>query len=157
MANCNFLEQAIVCFTPDATNTTTTTPLSLFVVAKYPEEGGDPSFVYTDANLAVVDISTLGVGTLSAGQCPVTPPVVEWFPMCDVFTDPVTNVTTKTKFFRQCLTFFDQATLEPTTTVSDFEEDKQTPYTLLGEAQTCPEECPPLVNTGVVTSWGELM
>ena len=154
MADCTDLFNEIVCFTPDEANVITTAPISLFVVAKFDNDGSNPSYVYTDAQMQVVDISTLGTGTLNAGVCVVEPlptPAVSYEKLCDLKDDG-----TDVKFYRQCLTSFDRQG-NPTTVVTDFEEDKTTAYVVEGTVTPCPVACPPLQNSGLQTAWADLV
>lgn len=99
---------------------------------------------YTTADGTVVDTTA---GTVTAGACALTPPDVEYSKLCDVQTDG-----SVVEFFRRTITTFDSVG-DATVTVTDFELDKVTEYTVTGDVTACNEDCEPAVAQGVVTSW----
>lgn len=100
---------------------------------------------YTDASGAPVDTSA---GTVTAGACAMIPPDVEWEKLCDVQADG-----TIVEFLRRSITTFDSVGT-PTVTVTDWELDKLTAYTVAGDVKACNEDCDPSTAEGVLTTWG---
>jgi hypothetical protein len=99
---------------------------------------------YTDA--AGVPVDTSG-GTVKAGGAPVSPPDVEWIPMCDALSDG----STVNYLCRSITTFAADGT--PTNVKADFELDKTTAYTVQGTPK--PQgACPPATAQGLLTAWG---
>ena len=101
---------------------------------------------YTGADDVVVDTSAM---KLSAGECPVISPDVEWTKLCDDQGDG-----TGVEFMCRTITSFDTsgAVIEPVA-VSNFELDKITAYVPVGTVGPCPA-CPPAKALGVLTAWG---
>ena len=100
---------------------------------------------YTDAAGVPVDTSA---GTVTAGACAITPPDVEYSKLCDVQADG-----SIVEFFRRTITTFDSVGT-PTVTVTDFELDKITEYTVTGDVAACNQDCDPATALGTLTSWG---
>jgi len=140
---CTQLATAEVCYNDGTVNET--------LVAHYEYGTNDEgktilvSTRFTDAAGVPVDTST---GTVTAGACALTPPDVEYAKLCDVQEDGEII-----EFFRRTITYFDSVG-EPTVTVTDFELDKETEYTVAGEVRACNEDCDPSEAQGVVTTWG---
>lgn len=142
--NCKDLETSLVCYNNGTKNQT--------LVAHY-EYGknalGNTILVstrYTDASGAIVD--TTG-GTVTAGQCALIPPDVEFEKLCDINT--TTGVVTE--FFRRSITTFDSVGV-PTVTVTDWQLDKITAYVATGTVGACNQDCDPATALGVLTTWG---
>ena len=100
---------------------------------------------FTDAAGVPVDTSA---GTVTAGACALTPPDVEWEKLCDVQADG-----TIVEFLRRSITTFDSVGV-PTVTVTDWELDKVTAYTVAGTVAACNEDCDPAAAQGVLVTWG---
>lgn len=100
---------------------------------------------YTDA--AGVPVNTLA-GTVTAGACALPPPDVEFEKLCDVQANG-----SIVEFFRRSITIFDSVGT-PTVTVTDWELDKTTAYTVTGDVAACNEDCDPATAQGVVATWG---
>ncbi len=131
--SCRKVEQEVACFTNAAG-----VPASVFANTVYDANGSFVALYYTDAAGAVVDTS---VGTVTAGQCPVAQPDVEWEKLCDVQADG-----TVVEFLRRSVTSFTAAgdVIDPVQ-VDDFETDKVTAYTVtgtVGDCDTCPVQAP---------------
>lgn len=142
--NCKDLATALVCFNDGTVNTT--------LVAHYEygkNAAGNTIIVatrYTNSAGTPVDTSA---GTVTAGACALTPPDVEFEKLCDV--DGTTGVVTE--FFRRSITTFDSTNV-PTVTVTDWQLDKVTPYTITGTVGACNQDCDPVTAQGVLTTWG---
>jgi hypothetical protein len=140
---CTQLSTAEVCFNDGTLNQT--------LIAHY-EYGKDADGFtilvatrFTDAEGAPVDTSA---GTVTAGACALTPPDVEYSKLCDVQADG-----TIVEFFRRTITSFDSVGVA-TVTVTDFELDKVTEYTVAGDVTVCNEDCDPATALGTLSSWG---
>lgn len=101
---------------------------------------------YAEADGSPVDLSAF---TVSAGECPVYQPDVEFERLCDVQADG-----TFTEFLCRTIVSFDAAgqVIDPVA-VAYFELDKVTEYVPTGTVGPCPD-CPPAEVQGVLTSWG---
>ena len=101
---------------------------------------------YTGADDVVVDTSAM---KLSAGECPVYQPDVEFERLCDIQPDG-----TFIEFLCRTITSFDTSgvVIDPAQ-VDYFELDKVTPYTPTGTVGPCPD-CAPAIALGVLTAWG---
>jgi hypothetical protein len=142
--NCKTLETSLVCYNNGTTNET--------LVAHY-EYGknatGNTILVavrYTDASGTVID--TTG-GTVTAGQCMIIAPDIEFEKLCDVNT--TTGIVTE--FLRRSVTTFNSIGT-PTLTVTDWQLDKITPYVITGTVGACNQDCDPVTSLGVLTTWG---
>ena len=141
---CKELSTALVCYNDGTVNQT--------LVAHY-EYGVNAtgatilvSTRYTDSAGVPVDTSS---GTVTAGACPIASPDIEWEKLCDENT--TTGVITE--FFRRSITTWDAAGV-PTVTVTDWELDKVTSYTVAGTVIACNEDCDAASAQGVLTAWG---
>lgn len=146
---CNQTDTREVCFSP--TNTAVA-PVTLLLHTKNGvDAAGAPltvSYLSTadNQNTALDPATYLGGGTFSAGACPVAQPDVEFEQLCEKLADGSNK-----SFIRRSVTTFN-ALNQATTTVSNFELDKVTPYVVVSEANVGQCSCEPLVNTGLVTN-----
>ena len=139
---CSTFTTAEVCYNDGTTNET--------LIAHYEyATGADGAALlhkvrYTRADGTVVDTAA---GTVTAGACALTPPDVEFEKLCDVQADG-----SIVEFFRRSITTFDSVGT-PTVTVTDWELDKVTSYTPVGDVVACDQDCDPVAAEGVVTVW----
>lgn len=157
---CIDMATALVCFTqPDADPLLPPTRSTLVAHYEYGLNAAGATILvatrYTDPDGTPVDTST---GTVVAGACQLSAPDVEWELLCDfVAGDPGATPPTVdevTQFFRRSVTVFDANNDVESVSVADFELDKVTPYTLVGVATACNDECDPAEALGVLTTWG---
>lgn len=138
MSNCRLVEKEIACFT-DAAGV----PVSVFANTVYDANGALIALYYSDEAGAVVDTSA---GTVSAGQCPVAQPDVEWEQLCDIQADG-----SVVQFMCRTITRFnpDGSVIDPSE-VEFFEMDKVTVYAVTGDIGDC-NACPPSTPLGLIT------
>lgn len=148
MSKCTEIEMQEVCFVP-ANGTDAPTTLLLHVKRGQNATGSPVSVsiltTANDLNTPLDPATYLGGGTFTVGACPVAQPDIEWSELCERLADGSSS-----RFFRRTVTVFD-AFAVPTTTVTDFELDKVTAYTVTDETQVGDCGCEPLTNTGLVT------
>lgn len=111
-----------------------------------------PAYVYTDAAGAAIDTS---VGTVVLGACPANAVVTKDTILCETLADG-----SKVRFCRVRTSIVSPTgAVIGTPVVSDLELDLATPYTVVDEANVgdCSDDCEPLANTGVLTSFKALV
>ena len=105
---------------------------------------------YVDAAGNAVETSG---GTVTKGSCPMAPASqVTQKTLCDV-VDPQ-DPTQTVEFCRTTLVSFNIDGSVDTRTVTDYELDGTTVYTVIGEVEDCKNECPPSEALGILSTWG---
>jgi len=132
-------ELGLACFT-DAAGARQT----VFAHQLYDADGAPYAIYFTDAADTIIDVN---VGSVAPGACPVTPPDVEWEPLCDVQPDG-----SVVQFIRRSITAFDASAnpIDPVR-VDDFLPDKVTPYVVTGTVGDC-DSCVAVAPLGLITS-----
>lgn len=117
-------------------------------------QNGTPVGQMTFDPIAPTTIYAIPTGAvLMVGACPVIPPDVEWEQMCEKLADGTVKY-----FLRRSITSFDTGVA--VVTVTDWELDKVTAYTVADEANVgkCTADCP--ANTipadGIITDITQL-
>lgn len=145
MSACRSVDKQAICITVTATGERR----SGWMHTIYNPNGSMFGFYLTETNgTLITDVAPI---TYASGTCPVSPPDVEWEPLCDLLADG-----SVVPFIRRSITTFDAsgAVIDPVQ-VSDFALDKITPYVVAGTVGTCPT-CPDEAPIGLVTDFAVL-